>query len=78
MDTVSDSLLNEESKQKERDIPYHFEANVVDRRDRSETRGKNESHGRGKSKEKGHSRVSYYYCGKPGHIRSECRFLKRD
>lgn len=40
MDTVSDSLLNEESRRKERNIPYQSEANVVDRRGRSETRGK--------------------------------------
>ncbi|KAE9588655.1 putative RNA-directed DNA polymerase [Lupinus albus] len=83
MDTVSDSLLNEESKRKEQSISFHSEANFVERRGRSETHGKNGSRGRRKSRFRGHSQshmrsIICYYCSKEGHKRSECRSLKRD
>lgn len=78
IDHVTDSLLNEESKRKERGLSSHSEANVVENRGRSKHRGKGgngKSRGRSKSHPKG---LSCYYCGKLGHKKSECRFLKRD
>ena len=77
MDSVTDSLLNEESRRRERGLNDKFEANVVENRGRSKNRGNG---GRGKSHDKSKSRtkLSCFYCGKPGHIKTECRFLKRD
>ncbi|ESW12580.1 hypothetical protein PHAVU_008G125100 [Phaseolus vulgaris] len=43
MDTVSDSLLNEESRRKERNTNFQYEANVIEKRERGETRGRNKS-----------------------------------
>ena len=40
MDNVTDSLLNEESRQKERGLSSHFKANVVEHRGRSKHYGK--------------------------------------
>ena len=45
MDNVIDSLLNEESRQKERGLSSHSEANIVENRRRSEHHGK-EGHGK--------------------------------
>uniref|UniRef100_A0A0D3BX80 CCHC-type domain-containing protein n=1 Tax=Brassica oleracea var. oleracea TaxID=109376 RepID=A0A0D3BX80_BRAOL len=80
MDTVTDSLLNEEVRRKERGSSSYLEANIVDRRGREETRCQNRSRGRDQSRgrSKSRSRVTCYYCGKPGHMKSECRFFKKD
>jgi len=82
MDTVSDNLLNKESRRKERGTNFQYEANVIENRGRGETRGKKESHGRNKSKAKDRSqsrtRTICYYCSEEGHKRFECRFLKKD
>jgi len=81
MDIVSDNLLNEESRRKERGSNFQYEAHVIEKRGRGETCGKNESRGRNKSKVKGrsqsHTRTICYYCSKEGHKRFECRSLKR-
>ena len=77
MDSVTDSLLNEESRRRERGLNNQFEANVVENRGRSKNRGKGGG-GKSQGRSKSRTRLSCYYCGKPGHIKSECRFLKRD
>ncbi|WVZ01025.1 hypothetical protein V8G54_027094 [Vigna mungo] len=56
----------------------YSEANVVENRGRSEHRSKGKrekSRGRFKSRSKG---LTCFYCGKDGHKKTECRFLKRD
>ena len=80
MDTVADSLLNEEARRKERGDSTYHEANIVENRGRSETRGRSINRNRDKSRghSKSRSRITCYYCGKPGHRKSECRNLKRD
>lgn len=78
LDTITDSLLNEESRRKERGMSSHSEANVVENRGRSEHRSKGsrgKSRGRSKSRPRG---LTCFYCGKDGHKKPECRFLKRD
>lgn len=77
MDSVTDCLLNEESRRRERGLNNQFEANVIDNRGRSKNRekgGREKSRGRSKTRTK----LSCYYCGKPGHRKFECRFFKRD
>ncbi|WVZ20353.1 hypothetical protein V8G54_007675 [Vigna mungo] len=78
LDNITDSLLNEESRRKERGSSSCSKANVVENRGRSEhkSKGKREkSRGRFKSRSKG---LTCFYCGKDGHKKPECRFLKRD
>ncbi|KAL4379562.1 hypothetical protein GQ457_02G035640 [Hibiscus cannabinus] len=85
-DTVSDSLMNEEARRKERGLPSQSEANVVENRGRSNSRIKNENRGRSKTRcydksrgqSKSRSKIICYYCGKPNHKKLECRSLKRD
>jgi len=77
MDSVTDCLLNEELRRRERGLNNQFEANVVDNRGRSKNRekgGREKSRGRSKTRTK----LICYYCGKPGHRKFECRFFKRD
>lgn len=77
MDSVTDSLLSEESRRRERGFNNQFEANIVDNRGRSKNRERG-GRGRSQARSKSRTRPSCYYCGKPGHKRLECRFLKRD
>ena len=72
VDTVTDSLLNEEVRIKQRGISLQSEVNFVDNPDRSENHGRNK--GRNKSKERSKSRPKLvcYYCAKPGHKQSDC------
>ena len=78
MDTVTDSLLNEEARRKERGITVQSEANFVDNRGRSENRGKNKGRGKSRGRSKSRPKLVCYYCGKPGHKKSDCRYYKRD
>jgi len=83
METISNSMLNEESRRKEKDTNFQYEANVIKKSGRGETRGRIESRGRNKSITKGRSQSCIktticYYCRKEGHKRFECIFLKRD
>ncbi|WVZ13786.1 hypothetical protein V8G54_011352 [Vigna mungo] len=78
LDNITDSLLNEESRRKEMGSSSYSEANVVENRGRSEHRSKGKrekSRGRFKSRSKG---LTCFYCGKDGHHKPKCRFLKRD
>uniref|UniRef100_A0A0D2ZWM9 Uncharacterized protein n=1 Tax=Brassica oleracea var. oleracea TaxID=109376 RepID=A0A0D2ZWM9_BRAOL len=50
INTVTDSLLNEEVRRKERGSSSYSEANIVDRRGREETHGQNRSRGRDQSR----------------------------
>ncbi len=78
-DTVTDSVLNEEARRKERGSSSYSEANVFESRGRTDNRGSDQ---RGQDKPRGRSksrsRISCYYCGKPGHKKDVCRILKRD
>ena len=75
MDTVADSLLNEEAKRKERGFS---EANFVDNRGRNENRGRNKGHDKSRGRSKSHPKFVCYYCGKLDHKKSDCRYYKRD
>jgi len=49
METASDSMLNEEFRRKEKSTNFQYEANVIDKRERGETRGRNKSKAKGYS-----------------------------
>lgn len=77
MDSVTNSLLNEESIWREQGFNNQFKANIVD----SIRRSKNCERGgrrRPQVRFKSCIRLSFYYCGKPDHKRPKCIFLKRD
>ena len=86
MSTVKESMLNEEARRKERGLigsSSKSEALVTESRGRSQSRNfhrRDNSESRSKSRSKSRTRkeVICYHCGKAGHIKRNCRFLKRD
>ncbi|KAK4421519.1 Retrovirus-related Pol polyprotein from transposon TNT 1-94 [Sesamum alatum] len=77
---ITDNLLNEESRRKERGISAQSKANVIENRGRNETRGRSKARGHDKSRGQSNTRskITCYYCGKPNHKKSKCRSFKRD
>ncbi|CAL1383495.1 unnamed protein product [Linum trigynum] len=93
MDIVKDSMLNEEARRKELGITSESHALVADNsgsRGRSRNRNSNfknsqnrsNSRGRSKGRSKSLSRprgeITCYHCNQPGHMKRECRILKRE
>ncbi|CAN0846213.1 Retrovirus-related Pol polyprotein from transposon TNT 1-94 [Linum grandiflorum] len=93
MDIVKDSMLNEEARRKELGTSSDSHALVADKsenrgrgknrnsnfknfRNRSNSRGK--YRGRSKSVSRPKGEITCYHCNQPGHIRRECRILKRE
>ena len=64
MDTVADSLLNEEARRKERGFS---EVNFVDNRCRNENRGRNKGRDKSRGRSKSRPKFVCYYYGKLGH-----------
>jgi len=62
MNTVTDSLLNEEARRKERGISMQCGANFVDNHGRSENRGKNKGYDKSRGRSKSHPKLVYCYC----------------
>jgi transposase InsO family protein len=72
-------MLNEEARRKEQGISFESEALVTERRGRSKSRRpQNREKSRDKLKGKFKSKIECYHCGKHGHIKRECRQLKRE
>jgi len=78
MNTVTDSLLNKEVGRKERGISIQYETNFVDNHARSENRGRNRWCNTSRGRSKSHPKLVSYYCGKPSHRISDCRYYKRN
>jgi hypothetical protein len=80
MGMVKDSMFNEEARRKDQGISSHSEALVIERRGRSKSRKPHMYDSRDKSKGKSYSKtvIKCFYCGKPGHIRRDCRKFKRE
>lgn len=76
MDSITNFLLNEKSRRREKDFNNKFGANIVNNRGRSKNYERG-SPGRSQDIFKYHTRLSCYYCGKLGHKRPEWKFLKR-
>ncbi|KAI5385208.1 hypothetical protein KIW84_071984 [Lathyrus oleraceus] len=85
LDIVKDSMFNEESRRKEQGMPSESEALVIEYRGRSiHKKFNNRDKSRGKSRDKFNGRswarkdVECFYCHEKGHMKRECRKLKRE
>ena len=86
MSTVKESMLNEEARRKARGLigsSSKSDELVTESRGRSQSRNfhrrdNSESCSKSRSKSRTRKEVICYHCGKAGHIKRNCRFLKRD
>ena len=78
MDTVKDSLFNEEQRRRDTMV-ISAESQVFVAQSRGKNKGRNspeDDKSRGRSRDR--KEVICFHCQKPGHIRRECRFLKKE
>ena len=84
MEIVKDSLLNEEAKRKEKNESFSgvLVTKKQKRHEKQERCGRSQrrnSHGsRGRSKSKKKKYIKCYHYNKPGHMKKECKILKRE
>ena len=74
MDTVANSVLNEEVRRKERGLSIQSEANFVDNRSRNENYGRNKGRDKSRGRPKSRHKFICYYCGKPGYKKFDYRY----
>ena len=78
MDTVADSLLNEETRKKERCLSIQSESNFADNRNRNKNRAKiRDMISLGKNLNLTLN-LFFYNCGKVGDKKFDCQCYKRD
>ena len=77
---VENSMLNEEARRKELCISSNIETLVTERWGTSKSRKPFSDYNRDKLRGKSKSRkeIKCFYCGKSGHIKRECRKLRRN
>ena len=77
---VKDNMFNEKARIKELGISSNTKALVIEKRWRSKSRKPSNDYNRDKSRGKSKSRkeIKCFYCGKPGHIKRECRKFIRE
>ena len=73
-------MFNEEAKRKELGIFSNTETFVIEKRGKSKSRKPSNDYNRDKSRGKSKSRkeIKCFYCGKPRHIKRECRKFRRE
>ncbi|KAE8730015.1 hypothetical protein F3Y22_tig00003041pilonHSYRG00556 [Hibiscus syriacus] len=80
MDTVNDSLLDEEARRMEQGESIHLEANIIENWGRNKTRGRRKNRDlhqyRGRSKSR--LKITCYYCGRMCYKKMECQSFNRD
>jgi len=78
VDIVTNNLLNEEVRRKERSTLMQYEANFIENYCRSENHGRNKGHDKSRGRSKSHRKLVYYCCDKPDHKKFDCQYYKRD
>ena len=76
---VKDNIFNEETRRKELAISYNTKALVTEKQGRSKNRkpSSNYNHEKSRGKSKSRKEIKCFYCGKPRHIKRDCRkFIK--
>ena len=73
-------MFNEEAKRKELGIFSNTETFVIEKRGKSKSRKPSNDYNRDKSRGKSKSRkeIKCFYCGKPRHIKRECKKFRRE
>jgi hypothetical protein len=77
---VKDNMFNEEARRKEQGISSHIKALVTEKWGRSKSRKPHGDDSRDKSmgKSKTRKEIICFHCGKPRHMKRECRKFKRE
>lgn len=77
---VKECMYSEEAIRKEHDISSHSEAFVIENGGRSKSKASHGDDNRGKSRGNSKSRkdIKCFYCDKLGHLRKECKKLKKE
>ena len=77
---VKNNIFNEEARRKELGISSNIETLVTERRVRSKSRkpSNDYNHDKSRGKLKFRKEIKCFYCGKPRHIKRECRKFKRE
>jgi len=80
MGMVKDNMFNEEARRKEQGIYSHTETLVTEKRGRIKSRKPRGDDSRDKSRgmSKTRKEIKCFHCGKPGHMKRECRKFKRE
>ena len=79
LQVVKTSILNEETRRKDKNVLSQSEANVTQEFSRGRREHRSPENGDrfyGRSKSRG--KPTCFYCGKPGHLQKNCRHLRKD
>ena len=76
---VKTSVLNEETRRKDKGALSQSEANVTQEPSRGRSKHRSPENGnRFYARSKSRGRLTCFYCGKPGHFQKNCRHLRKD
>lgn len=78
MDSVKNSVLNEEARRQSNASSLHSDVLVTESRGRSSNRESKKDKNKSRSKSNKFANVECHYCHKKGHIKKDCWKLKKD
>ena len=79
LQVVKTSILNEESRRKDKGVFSQTESNVAQRTGRRRNRQRSpQIRDKSQARCKSRGKLTCFYCGKPRHFQKDCRHLKKD
>ena len=79
LQVVKKSILNEETRRKDKSALSESEANVAQNLGRGRSKHRSpENRDKSYARSKSRGRLTCFYCGKPDHFQRNCRHLKQD